>query len=481
MKKSPEGLLERDGMQRPEERGLPEKMSRLPGGDQNGGGDSTVLRYDGRRLVPVVHTPVPELSVALTVNEAPFATLIASPHDLHYLVAGFLRSQGVIRTAADLLSLTVCEERGSVSVRIRGGPPERISPAAAPVQLPGSGPLFPPEAIFGTMSQMARAAEGCQGGGGIHTAGAGDGERLLVFAEDVGRHNAVDRIAGEALLKGIDLSGRILAVPGRVSSGVVGKAACLGCSAIASHAAPTDPAIRVCAERGITLVGCIRGGRFNVYAHPERISTSGSAGKIPGVTGAILSGGPSRRMGCDKALLPYRGGRFIEAIHRKMAELFDEVIVVGGDPDQYAFMPCRRVKDLFPGMGALAGVHSALLHSATDRVFVVACDMPHVKGDLIRHLCAVADDADVVAPEGRGGLELLHALYRKSALPAVEEALRSGEKDLCSFHGKLRVHRVGRDAVERIDPGLSAFRNINTPQDYFRFRRCGDSLPGPRP
>jgi molybdopterin-guanine dinucleotide biosynthesis protein A len=144
-------------------------------------------------------------------------------------------------------------------------------------------------------------------------------------------------------------------------------------------------------------------------------------------------------------------------------------------------MPCRRVKDLFPGMGALAGVHSALLHSATDRVFVVACDMPHVKGDLIRHLCAVADDADVVAPEGRGGLELLHALYRKSALPAVEEALRSGEKDLCSFHGKLRVHRVGRDAVERIDPGLSAFRNINTPQDYFRFRRCGDSLPGPRP
>ncbi len=454
-------------------------MSRLPGGDRNGGGEPTVLRFDGRRLVPVAHTPVPELTVALTVNGASFATLIATPLDLHYLVAGFLRSQGVIRIAADLLSLTVCEERGSVSVRVREDPPVRGSTAVAPVQFPAFGPFFPPEAIFATMGRMARAAEGSPESGGVHSAGAGDGERLLLFAEDIGRLNAVDRIAGEALLKGIDLSGRILAVPGRVSSGVAEKAVCLGISAIASHAAPTDSAVRICAEHGITLVGCVRGGRFNVYANPERVSTSMPARRIPGVTGVILSGGPSRRMGCDKALLPYRGGRFIEAIHRKMAELFDEVIVAVGDPDRYAFMPCRRVKDLFPGMGALAGIHSALVHSATDRVFVLACDMPHIKGELIRHLCAVADEADVVAPEGRGGLEFLHAMYRKSALPAIEEALRSGRKDLRSSHDGLRVHRVGRDAVERIDPGMSAFRNINTPQDYFRFRRCGDSPRGP--
>ena len=73
-------------------------MTKLPGDDQTGGGEPTVLRYDGRRLVPVVHTPMPEMSVVLSVNGAPFATLIASPHDLHYLVAGFLRLQGVIRT-----------------------------------------------------------------------------------------------------------------------------------------------------------------------------------------------------------------------------------------------------------------------------------------------------------------------------------------------------------------------------------------------
>lgn len=467
-------------------------MTKLPGDDRKGGGEPPVLRYDGRRLVPVAHLPMPELSIVLSVNGDPFATLVASPHDLHYLVAGFLRLQGVIRTPADLLSLTVSERQGCVSVRVRGEVPKRPSPVplreagggidlprpdgfSPQVRLPGSGPFFRPEGVIGAMALLSRSGEGCRETGGIHRAAAGDGERLLLFAEDIGRHNAVDRVAGEALLKGIDLSGRILATSGRVSSGMAAKAAILGVSTVVSRSAPTDPAIRICGDLGITLVGCVRGERFNVYSHPERISTTGAAGKIPGVTGVILSGGPSGRMGCDKALLPYRGGRFIEAIHRKMAELFDEVIVVGSEPGQYDFMPCRLVPDLFPGMGALAGIHSALFHSATDRVFVVACDMPHIKGDLIRYLCGVAGEADAVVPEGEAGPVPLHALYSRRALPAVEEALREGRMGLCSFHGGLRVRRVGRDTVESIDPGLSSFRNINTPEDYYRFRRDGES------
>lgn len=466
-------------------------MTKLPGDDRKGGGEPTVLRYDGRRLVPVVHTPMPELSVVLSVNGAPFATLIASPHDLHYLVAGFLRLQGVVRTPADLLSLTVSERQGSVSVRVRGEVPERPSPVplrglggeidlprpeAFPpdVRLPGAGPFFRPESVIGTMGLLARSEEGCRETG-MHRAAAGDGERLLLFAEDIGRHNAVDRIAGEALLKGIDLSGRILATSGRVSSGMAAKAAILGVSTVVSRSTPTDPAIRICGDLGITLVGCVRGERFNVYSHPGRISAAGPAGRIAGVTGAILSGGPSSRMGCDKALLPYRGGRFIEAIHRKMAELFEEVIVVGSESGQYDFMPCRLVPDLFPGMGALAGIHSALFHSDTDRIFVVACDMPHVKGELVRYLCGFGGEADVVVPEGESGLVPLHAVYGKSALSAIEQALRDGRRELCSFHERLKVRRVGRATVESIDPGLCSFRNINTPEDYYRFRRDGES------
>ena len=466
-------------------------MSRLPG-KEGKGGEPPVLRYDGRRLVPGDHAPVREFPVALKVNGIDLVTLIASPHDLHYLVAGFLRMQGLIRGPEDLLTLSVCPDFGAASVRIRGEvPPLRHAtltsgcgagvsfhlPGAAgkPVQVPSAGPFFPPEALFVTMDALARAAESYRGSGGIHSAAVGDGERLLLFAEDIGRHNTMDRIAGEALLRGFDLSGRILVTSGRVSSEMAAKAAALGVSVIASRTSPTDLAVRICAELGITLAGYVRGRRFNVYCHPERIAAAKREERIRGVTGVILAGGKSRRMGSDKALLPYQGGRFIEAIQRRMGELFEEVIVVTGAPGQYDFLPCRRVPDLFEGMGALAGIHSGLRHSGTDLVFVTACDMPHLSGDLIRHLCGLAEGVDVVAPEGEKGIEPLHAVYRKSALPAIEEALRAGERRVVSFFDRVSVRRVGREEVERLDASLEAFRNINTPEDYYRFRDGGRS------
>lgn len=465
-------------------------MSRLPGDDTKGKDAAPpVLRYDGRRLLPASHVPVREVPVALSVNGAPLATLIASPHDLHHLVAGFLRMQGLIRTAGDLLTLSVCNDFGAASVRIRGEVPEKIAPTLTsgcgagisfhvpgaeglPVQSPGAGPRVPPESLFSAMEALARASEAYRGSGGIHSAGVWDGERLLLFAEDIGRHNTVDRIAGQALLAGVDLAGRILVASGRVSSEMAAKAGALGIAVIASRTSPTDLAVRICAELGVTLVGYVRGRRFNVYTHPSRIAAP-SAEKIPGVTGVILAGGRSTRMGSDKALLPHQGGRFIETIQRRMEGIFDEVIVATGDSDRYDFLPCRRVPDLFPGMGALGGIHAALLASPSDRIFVVGCDMPELKPELVRHLCALSEGADVVVPESGGGLEPLHAVYRKSVLPFVEEALRDGRCRVVSFFDKVRVRRVPRAEVESIDPSGSAFRNINTPEEYFWFRDGG--------
>ena len=319
------------------------------------------------------------------------------------------------------------------------------------------------------MDALGRASEAYRGSGGIHSAGAWDGERLLLFAEDIGRHNTIDRIAGQALLGGIDLSGRILVASGRVSSEMAAKAGSLGISVIASRTSPTDLAVRICGELGITLVGYVRGRRFNVYTHPARIAAAVEE-RIPGVTGVILAGGRSGRMGSDKALLPYQGGRFIEAILRRMEELFEEVIVATGDTARYDFLPCRRVTDLYPGMGALGGIHAALRASASEKFFVVACDMPHLSPDLIRHLCSLSEESDVVIPEGEGGLEPLHAVYRRGVLPAVEDALRNGQCRVVSFFDKVRVRRVPLAEVVRIDPDLGAFRNINTPEEYYRFR-----------
>ena len=94
---------------------------------------------------------------------------------------------------------------------------------------------------------------------------------LLLYAEDIGRHNTIDRLAGEALLRGMDLAGKALVTSGRVSSEMAAKGAMLGVSLIASRTSPTDMAVKICSEAGITLVGYVRAGRFTVYSHPERI------------------------------------------------------------------------------------------------------------------------------------------------------------------------------------------------------------------
>ncbi len=451
-------------------------------------GKPSVFRYDGRLLTPVEHHPVREFPLSLTVNGVDLATLIASPHDLATLVAGFLRMQGLVETADDILTLSVCPDFGTASVRIRGEVPPRLKPTLTSgcgtgitfnlphaSRVPGrpdadAGPPLAPEEVSRMMSDLANRAEGYKKHGGIHSAAVGDGRSILLHAEDIGRHNTLDRIAGEALLKNIDLSGKILATSGRVSSDMAAKAAYLGIALIASRTSPTDLAVRICEGSGITLLGYARGGRFNLYTHPWRVAVPSENEKIAGITCVILAGGTSSRMGSNKALLPYQGGRFIEAIHRRMAGLFQEVLVVTNTPEAFDFLPCRKVPDVIPGMGALSGIHSGLRHCGTSRVFAVACDMPYLNSALIRHLASLPEGNDVVVPESEKGLEPLHAIYSRNALPFMEEALQAGKGRIVSFFDKVQVRKVGREEVARFDPAFLSFRNINTPEDYFRFR-----------
>jgi FdhD protein/molybdopterin-guanine dinucleotide biosynthesis protein A len=175
-------------------------------------------------------------------------------------------------------------------------------------------------------------------------------------------------------------------------------------------------------------------------------------------------------MGSNKALLPYRGGRFIESIHRKFLGLFSEVIVVTNNPEQYEFLPCRKVADIYPGIGALAGLHAGLLHSKTPHIFAVACDMPYLNQTLVQRLAALRNEVDVVVPEGENGLEPLHALYSKNCLPFMEQALEAGKRRIVSFFPQVRVTQLSREWVAAIDFSFDSFRNINTPDDYYNLR-----------
>lgn len=200
------------------------------------------------------------------------------------------------------------------------------------------------------------------------------------------------------------------------------------------------------------------------------VSVSGGNGLITAVTGVILAGGQSTRMGSNKALLPMQGGRFIETIYRQLCGLFAKVLLVTNQPEQYRFLPCRTVADIYPGLGPLAGLHAGLHQADTATVFAVACDMPHLNSALIRQLAALRCSADVIIPQGRQGLEPLHALYHKACLCPMERALIEGRRRIISFFPQVAVHTVSSDQIAAIDPGFTSFRNINTPADYYDLR-----------
>lgn len=249
----------------------------------------SIYSYDKGELAATHRELVAEFPLLLSVNGREIATLIASPHDLRYLVVGFLRLQGFVTKMGDFGLLSICDDHGIATVEINGELPERLKPVltsgcgtGVTFTLPGvgtgvTGPpgtgRFTPGAVFTMMEELARKAEGYRSHGGIHSAAVGDGD-ILLFAEDLGRHNTLDRIAGEALVKGIDLAGRMLVTSGRVSTEMVAKCALLGIGLIASRTSPTDMAVRMADESGITLIGYVRAGRFEVYAHAERLQVA---------------------------------------------------------------------------------------------------------------------------------------------------------------------------------------------------------------
>jgi len=251
-----------------------------------------VHAYADGRLVRGEADVVGEFPLVLRVNDRELVTLVASPHDLRFLVAGFLRVQGFVSTAEDFQMLSVCNDYGIANVRIKGELPGNLKPiltsgcgTGITYSLPTAGsltrpPVLPaivePDAIFSLMEQLAKKAERYKNHGGVHSAAVGEVDgTLLMHAEDIGRHNTLDRIAGEALLRKTDLAGKVLVTSGRISAEMAAKAAALGIPVIASRTSPTDMAIRICQEAGITLIGYLRGGKFTVYAHPELLAIAG--------------------------------------------------------------------------------------------------------------------------------------------------------------------------------------------------------------
>jgi len=171
-------------------------------------------------------------------------------------------------------------------------------------------------------------------------------------------------------------------------------------------------------------------------------------------------------MGKNKALLEFRGKPLIQHQIEILSLLFEEIIIGSNDPAPYAPFGLRVVPDLLSERCALTGIHALLESSCHERVFVVACDMPYLHETLIESFLHFPTEYDVIVPESDRGPEPLHAVYRKSCLPAIEAAAARGAWKVTDFYDSLRVdHPRVRDKDWSIE-GHSPFLNVNTPDEW---------------
>jgi len=186
---------------------------------------------------------------------------------------------------------------------------------------------------------------------------------------------------------------------------------------------------------------------------------------IPTACG-ILAGGASRRMGRNKALLPFRGKPLIRRQIDLLAPLFPEILISANDPAPYSPFGLRVVPDLFAEPCSLSGIHALLKAATAPRLFIIACDLPFLNPALIRKLLEVPGDFDVIVPESDEGLEPLHAIYSRTCIPAIERAAADSHWKVSGFYTGLWVDVLPISDGDWKVEGRSPFTNANTPDDW---------------
>jgi molybdopterin-guanine dinucleotide biosynthesis protein A len=192
------------------------------------------------------------------------------------------------------------------------------------------------------------------------------------------------------------------------------------------------------------------------------------------LTGIVLAGGASSRMGRNKAFLRLDDQTLIEVVIECIAQVCAEVLIVAGDVQPYAGLGVPTVADRYRGIGVLGGLHAGLEAATYDLALVVGCDMPFLNPDLLRAFAGWAEGFDVVVL--RHGeqqyVEPLHAAYRRSCLSAIEAVIGEKRRRIVSFFPQIRVRYVTPEDVAPFDSRLRSFRNVNTPEEWEEARRA---------
>ena len=201
------------------------------------------------------------------------------------------------------------------------------------------------------------------------------------------------------------------------------------------------------------------------------------------VTGVILAGGKSRRMGQNKAFLPLGEASLIEHVIRRMRSVTDELLLITNAPAEYTHLGLPMYTDMIPDAGALGGIYTGLTHASYNTVLCVACDSPFLVPNLLTYLVSVLDEYDAVMPytyscnKDIGGtnpsystdqmtLQTLCAVYAKRCLPIIELMLQESELRVHALQERANILTLAPEIWKTYDSEGHSFFNVNTPEDF---------------
>jgi FdhD protein len=223
-----------------------------------------ILRIKDRKRERVKDQVTSEVPLTIELNGKELVALLCSPDELEDLVRGFLYTSGFIKENEDLEKILIDRERWTAKVHTSGCGKGTVGGLNSNFQVASNN-------ITKLMQEFRRKSTQFIKTGGVHSAALSSEEEILIFREDIGRHNACDKVIGRALLEGLDLEKMVLLTSGRVSSEILLKSQKGKIPLIVSRGAPTNQAVRLARQRQITLVGFARGTRMSVYSCEGRI------------------------------------------------------------------------------------------------------------------------------------------------------------------------------------------------------------------
>lgn len=181
-------------------------------------------------------------------------------------------------------------------------------------------------------------------------------------------------------------------------------------------------------------------------------------------SGVILAGGRSTRMKYNKAFAEVAGKPVIKIIINKFERIFDEILIITNDPEEYKQLKLPIFSDVYPRMGPVAGIHAALNYASHEKVFILGCDMPFISTNLINYMLDKLDDHDTVIPEIDGFLQPTSAVYNKKCIPVFTHCLENNLLKLILIFKELDNIKLSGSELSRFGNVKEIFLNVNEPE-----------------